>query len=78
MEGQKTVGLNGNGTGFDGFTRYAGTESFVKIMFTAGFFGYLKGCLSDMARPSERKVSDGLNAKKTARSSLFDKAAISV
>jgi len=56
MESQKTVGLNGNGTGFDGFARYAGAESFVKIMFTAGFFGYLKGCLSDMARPSERKV----------------------
>ncbi|EFV80474.1 hypothetical protein HMPREF0604_01289 [Neisseria mucosa C102] len=28
--------------------------------------------------PSERNVSDGLNAKKTAQSSLFDKAAISV
>ncbi|HFC8825575.1 TPA: hypothetical protein ACFU11_001005 [Neisseria subflava] len=74
MEGQKTVGLNGNGTGFDGFARYTGPGRFVKIMFTAGFFGYLKGCLSD----TERKVSDGLNAKKTARSSLFDKAAISV
>jgi hypothetical protein len=30
MEGQKTVGLNSNGTGFDGFARYAGPESFVK------------------------------------------------
>ena len=42
MEGQKTVGLNGNGTGFDRFARYAGPGRFVKIMFTAGFFGYLK------------------------------------
>jgi len=42
MEGQKTVGLNGNGTGFDGFARYAGPGRFVKIMFTAGFFRVLE------------------------------------
>jgi len=30
MEGQKTVDLNSNGTGFDGFARYAGLEGFVK------------------------------------------------
>ena len=51
-------------------------------MLTARFyrvFGMIWHFVDDKKlRLSERNVSDGLNAKKTARSSLFDKAAISV
>ncbi|OFR83747.1 hypothetical protein HMPREF2865_06895 [Neisseria sp. HMSC073G10] len=43
MEGQKTVGLNSNGTGFDGFARYAGPESFVKECLRLVFIGWLEG-----------------------------------
>ena len=78
MEGQKTVGLNSNGTGFDGFARYAGPEKYLRLVFIGCWEGYDIRYEDQKLRPSERKVSDGLNAKKTARSSLFDKAAISV
>lgn len=39
---KKTVGLNSNGTGFDGFARYAGPESFVKECLRLVFIGCLE------------------------------------